>query len=112
MNLETIHLETVQPNATKKTSLQTGQTQLKSLDNLQVVLIDNQDSFTYNLVDELRVLGVTLCVYRNTVATQQVLDKLAQYQSIGPTLLLLSPGPGAPAQAGNMPNIIEQVKGL
>jgi anthranilate synthase component 2 len=83
-----------------------------ALDTLHVVLIDNQDSFTYNLVDELRVLGVTLSVYRNTVAITKVLNKLAEYKALGPTLLMLSPGPGAPAQAGNMPSILKQVKGL
>lgn len=79
--------------------------------NIYVVLLDNQDSFTYNLVDELRVLGVTLTVYRNTVPVEQVLNKLAQYADLGQTLLMLSPGPGAPSDAGNMPKIIEQVKG-
>jgi anthranilate synthase component 2 len=82
-----------------------------SFNSIHVVLIDNQDSFTYNLVDELRVLGATLSVYRNTVDVSQVLSKLSEYQNIGPTLLLLSPGPGAPAQAGNMPAILEEVKG-
>lgn len=79
--------------------------------NMYVVLIDNQDSFTYNLVDELRVLGVTLTVYRNTVASEQVMKKLAEYNELGQTLLMLSPGPGAPSEAGNMPDIIQQAKG-
>lgn len=79
--------------------------------NMFVVLIDNQDSFTYNLVDELRVLGVTLTVYRNTIDTQQVMTKLAEYNEKGQALLMLSPGPGAPSDAGNMPNIIAEVKG-
>lgn len=83
----------------------------KPLDHLHLVLIDNQDSFTYNLVDELRVMGVNLTVFRNTVNTQKVMDTLAQYALKGPTLLMLSPGPGAPSAAGNMPAIIEQTKG-
>jgi anthranilate synthase component 2 len=78
---------------------------------IKVVLIDNHDSFTYNLVDELRVLGLELKVFRNTVPVDTVLNQLAEYQSQGPTLLLLSPGPGAPQDAGNMPAIIEAVKG-
>lgn len=82
-----------------------------SATNIFVVLLDNQDSFTYNLVDELRVLGVTLTVYRNTVPSSQVMAKLAEYSQYGPTLLMLSPGPGAPSEAGNMPSIIEQAKG-
>ena len=82
------------------------------LSSLYVVLIDNQDSFTYNLVDELRVLGVTLCVYRNTVPKAQILNKLADYKKMGPTLLMLSPGPGSPSEAGIMPQIIEHVRGI
>ncbi len=85
--------------------------QLPLLSHLHLVLIDNQDSFTYNLVDELRVLGVKLSVYRNTVDCNQVMAKLAEYHELGPTLLMLSPGPGAPSEAGNMPSIIEQCKG-
>lgn len=84
---------------------------MENINNMYVVLIDNQDSFTYNLVDELRVLGVTLTVYRNTVAVKQVMEKLTQYNELGKTLLMLSPGPGAPSEAGNMPTIIEQAKG-
>lgn len=82
-----------------------------TLANLNIVLIDNQDSFTYNLVDELRVLGVNLKVYRNTVDTQQVLSALAQFSEQGNTLLMLSPGPGAPSQSGNMPEILKQCQG-
>ncbi|MDT0594596.1 aminodeoxychorismate/anthranilate synthase component II [Glaciecola petra] len=82
-----------------------------NLTDLNLVLIDNQDSFTYNLVDELRVLGVNLTVYRNTVDTQQVLNALAEYAKQGKTLLMLSPGPGAPSQSGNMPEILKQCEG-
>lgn len=83
----------------------------KPLKHLHLVLIDNQDSFTYNLVDELRVMGVELTVFRNTVTTQKVMDTLSAYSQQGPTLLMLSPGPGAPSDAGNMPSIIAQAKG-
>lgn len=82
-----------------------------NLAHINLVLIDNQDSFTYNLVDELRVLGVNLTVYRNTVDTQQVLNALADYAKQGDTLLMLSPGPGAPSQSGNMPEILKQCQG-
>ena len=96
------------PSRAQKESYQQAHEQ--TLKNLNVVLIDNQDSFTYNLVDELRVLGLRLSVYRNSVSSEQVLNKLAEYATTGPTLLMLSPGPGAPAEAGNMPNIIKQAK--
>ncbi len=40
-----------------------------------VFLLDNFDSFTYNLVDELRTLGLELIVYRNSVSADVVLQK-------------------------------------
>jgi anthranilate synthase component 2 len=79
--------------------------------NINLVLIDNIDSFTYNLVDEIRSLGIEMTIYRNTVAPQTVLDKLAEYEKVGPTLLMLSPGPGAPADAGCMPELLQKVRG-
>lgn len=79
---------------------------------INLVLIDNVDSFTYNLVDEIRSLGVEMTIYRNTVDTQTVLDKLAEYKKQGPSLLMLSPGPGAPSDAGCMPELLKKVKGI
>jgi anthranilate synthase component 2 len=79
--------------------------------HIKVVLIDNHDSFTYNLVDELRVMGVELKVFRNTVPSDKILAQLALYHQTSPTLLMLSPGPGAPKDAGNMPEVIDAVKG-
>jgi anthranilate synthase component 2 len=80
-------------------------------EQINLVLIDNIDSFTYNLVDEIRSLGIEMTIYRNTVGAQTVLDKLAIYKKVGPTLLMLSPGPGAPADAGCMPEVLQQVRG-
>ncbi len=83
-----------------------------------VFLLDNFDSFTYNLVDELRTLGLELIVYRNNVAAQVIFQKMtekaqqtdAQGQPIQ-VILLLSPGPGNPAQAGSMLKLLSLVKG-
>ena len=72
-----------------------------------VYLLDNKDSFTYNLVDELAQLDCTLKLYRNTVPAGFIFDKMLQDQQAGATIvLLLSPGPGAPSQAGSMPELI------
>ncbi|MBT1452102.1 aminodeoxychorismate/anthranilate synthase component II [Glaciecola sp. XM2] len=79
--------------------------------DLKVVLIDNHDSFTYNLVDELRVMGVHLKVFRNTVPVEHIMSQLSEYAQQGQCLLMLSPGPGAPKDAGNMPTLIQAVKG-
>lgn len=71
----------------------------------RIVLLDNRDSFTYNLVDELRQLGYPLVVYRNHIAAEQLLATLASYP--GRQLLCLSPGPGHPAESGNLLAVIE-----
>jgi len=62
--------------------------------NARLLLIDNYDSFTYNLVQAFLVLGAEVRVYRNDAITTAEADALA------PTHLCISPGPGTPAQAG------------
>ncbi|WP_233077928.1 aminodeoxychorismate/anthranilate synthase component II [Rheinheimera soli] len=69
-----------------------------------VYLLDNLDSFSYNLVDEVAQLGFSLKLYRNTVPAAYIFEKMQQEHQ--PVVLLLSPGPGAPAQAGSMPELI------
>ncbi|RVU41243.1 aminodeoxychorismate/anthranilate synthase component II [Rheinheimera riviphila] len=72
-----------------------------------VYLLDNKDSFTYNLVDELAQLDCELKLYRNTVPAAFIFDKMLQDQQAGANIvLLLSPGPGAPSEAGSMPELI------
>lgn len=66
---------------------------LKQVGNLKVLVFDNYDSFTYNLVHALKELGVTnLDVVRNDKLN---LDEAAVYDKI-----VLSPGPGVPSEAG------------
>jgi len=60
----------------------------------RLLLIDNYDSFTYNLVQAFLVLNADVRVYRN-----DAIDK-AQAQAIEPTHLVISPGPGRPEDAG------------
>jgi anthranilate synthase/aminodeoxychorismate synthase-like glutamine amidotransferase len=60
----------------------------------RLLLIDNYDSFTYNLVQGFLVLGADVRVYRNDAITVE------QAQELEPTHLCISPGPGTPAQAG------------
>ena len=59
-----------------------------------VVLIDNYDSFTYNLYQFLCELGAEVKVVRNDVLT---IEGLA---ALNPTHIVISPGPGTPASAG------------
>ena len=70
-----------------------------------IVLLDNQDSFVYNLVDALRSIGGhDIVVYRNTVSADTVL-------AARPDLIVLSPGPGYPVDAGSMMEVIEHAQG-
>lgn len=64
-----------------------------------IILLDNQDSFTYNLVDDCRRLGEQVRIYRNTVSVGTIVAQLAAHPD---AVLLLSPGPGSPAQAANL----------
>lgn len=79
--------------------------------NISVFLLDNFDSFTYNLVDELRVLGLELIIYRNSVAAEKIFAQMQAKSASKQVMLLLSPGPGAPSEAGCMLELIEKVKG-
>jgi anthranilate synthase component 2 len=64
---------------------------------MNVLMMDNFDSFTYNLVDEFRTKGCRLLVYRNNLT----IDRLAEIMDdFRPKLVVLSPGPSAPADAG------------
>ena len=78
---------------------------------ITVFLLDNVDSFTYNLVDELRTMELNIVVYRNNVSAQLLFDKMQAAAENGPVLLLLSPGPGAPHEAGCMPELLTLVQG-
>ena len=60
----------------------------------RLLLIDNYDSFTYNLVQAFLVLGAEVLVYRNDALTPE------QALALAPTHLCISPGPGTPYDAG------------
>ncbi len=59
-----------------------------------ILVIDNYDSFTYNLVQYLGELGANLVVYRNDKITVQEIKALC------PQRIIISPGPGGPKDAG------------
>lgn len=71
----------------------------------KILLIDNFDSFTFNLVDLFRMKGCQVKVVRNTICKEKVLD-------YSPDLIVFSPGPGSPEQAGNMIEIIKEFASL
>ncbi len=78
---------------------------MKSKLKPNVVLIDNFDSFTYNLVDYLRQCGAMVTVFRNTTPIAKV--KQAQ-----PDLVVYSPGPGNPSQSGHLLEYIKTFTGV
>lgn len=59
-----------------------------------LLLIDNYDSFTYNLYQYFCQLGISVAVHRNDALT------LADIDALSPTHLVISPGPGTPDDAG------------
>jgi anthranilate synthase/aminodeoxychorismate synthase-like glutamine amidotransferase len=65
-----------------------------------ILVIDNYDSFTYNLVQYLGELGEDLRVYRNNKITVEEIEQLK------PSRIVISPGPGTPADAGLTEDII------
>jgi para-aminobenzoate synthetase component 2 len=71
----------------------------------QLLLIDNYDSFTYNLVQAFLVLGAEVQVYRNDALTPQ------QARQLAPSHLCISPGPGTPYDAGVSMDMIRAFAG-
>jgi len=70
-----------------------------------VLVIDNYDSFTYNLVQYLGELGAEPVVYRNDAIT------IEQMRELKPERILISPGPGVPADAGITIDVIRAFAG-
>jgi para-aminobenzoate synthetase component 2 len=73
---------------------------------VKLLLIDNYDSFTYNLVQAFLVLGADVHVYRNDAIS------LEQARMLGPTHLCISPGPGTPYDAGISMDMIRSFAGI
>lgn len=71
----------------------------------RILLIDNYDSFTYNLVQAFLVLGAEVEVRRNDQTD------LGQAKALAPTHLVISPGPGRPENAGLSLAMIEAFAG-
>ncbi len=67
---------------------------------MKILVIDNYDSFTYNLVHIIRELGHTMDIFRNDKIS---VEQVKQYDKI-----LLSPGPGIPDEAGIMKQVVKE----
>jgi len=70
-----------------------------------IVMIDNYDSFTYNLVQYLRELGANVKPVRNDVIN---IDEIESWQPAG---IVISPGPGRPESAGISLEVVRQFSG-
>jgi len=71
-----------------------------------LLMIDNYDSFTYNLVQYLKELHTDVTVYRNDEIT------LADIERLKPERIVISPGPGRPENAGITLALIEKFSGV
>jgi len=71
----------------------------------RLLLIDNYDSFTYNLVQAFLVLGAEVAVHRNDALTPE------EARALAPTHLCISPGPGTPRDAGVSMDMIREFAG-
>lgn len=74
-----------------------------------IFLLDNFDSFTYNLVDQFRSLGYPVRIYRNSLPASRIMSEIAVCE--GDAVLVLSPGPGAPHEAGCLIDLIKLARG-
>jgi anthranilate synthase/aminodeoxychorismate synthase-like glutamine amidotransferase len=68
-----------------------------------IVIIDNYDSFTYNLVQYFKQIELDVRVFRNDDIT------VDQMRSLAPTLIVISPGPGKPSESGICSDILTQL---
>lgn len=67
---------------------------------MRLLIIDNYDSFTYNIVHAIRSLGVEPDIYRNDMID---IDAIDSYDKI-----IISPGPGIPSEAGIVPEMLRR----
>ena len=70
-----------------------------------IFLIDNYDSFTFNLFQHLSELGADVLVRRNDRFS------LDEVEALGPEAIVISPGPGRPAESGLTPEVVERFAG-
>ena len=72
-----------------------------------VLMIDNHDSFTFNIVEALERLGASVRTVRNEIAAEDALDQAMGSEA----MILISPGPGRPEDAGCCLELIAAAKG-
>jgi anthranilate synthase component II len=78
-------------------------------ESVKIFMLDNLDSFTYNLVDEFQCLGFEPTIYRNTLSADFIFEQMKNCTDR--VLLVLSPGPGEPNKAGCLMELIAKCAG-
>ena len=76
---------------------------------MNILLIDNFDSFTFNLCEEFQSRGCHVEVWRNDISAEEALA--LAYKMPAPRLIVLSPGPGTPKEAGCCIELIQKSQG-
>jgi anthranilate synthase component 2 len=76
---------------------------------VHILLIDNFDSFSFNLVDEFSKRRCPVQVWRNDISAAEAVKLVDRFP--GPGLIVLSPGPGRPADAGCCMELVRKVDG-
>jgi anthranilate synthase/aminodeoxychorismate synthase-like glutamine amidotransferase len=74
---------------------------------MNVLLIDNRDSFTFNLAEAFRVAGAQVAVVRNSIEAAVALRRALEMDAT----IILSPGPGGPADAGSCLELTHLARG-
>ena len=72
-----------------------------------VLMLDNHDSFTFNIVEALERLGASVRTVRNEIAAEDAFAQALQANA----MLLISPGPGRPEEAGCSMDLVRLAKG-
>ncbi|MBL0711211.1 MAG: aminodeoxychorismate/anthranilate synthase component II [Colwellia sp.] len=95
------------------TKTKTNNADLAKNKQTKLFMLDNLDSFTYNLVDEFQCLGFQPTVYRNTLSADFIYHKMCEHtiQTGEEVILVLSPGPGEPKNAGCLMALINLCAG-
>ena len=74
---------------------------------MNVLLVDNRDSFTFNLAEACRAAGAGVRVVRNSIGALEALDRALAMRAA----IMLSPGPGRPSEAGCCLELVRLAKG-
>ena len=83
------------------------------MSNIHIFVLDNDDSFIFNLVDFLYTVTDTISIYRQSTDPELIVQKMQQSKNDGyKPILLLSPGPKSPRDIANMMTLLKRTEGV